>query len=205
MAIWSAAIPVQLEEVSLKSKPQSMLDVSSKGTVPVLIDGDNVIDESLDIMLWALERNDPDNWYSTLPQDAVAKGLNLINHNDHEFKTWLDRYKYADCHPEHSQEYYRSKCGDFLNKLEVILQQQPYLIRDEISFADIAIFPFIRQFSMVDKDWFNLSPYPGVRAWLGSLLDLPLFARVMAKRPFAVGVEDQKSINGGQSSLTSHR
>ena len=100
MAVYSAAIPIQLEEVSLKNKPQAMLELSSKGTVPVLVDGNDVIDESLDIMLWALKQNDPDNWYVSLAQKELSNSLKLISDNDGEFKTWLDRYKYADRHPE---------------------------------------------------------------------------------------------------------
>ncbi|MEQ8407549.1 MAG: glutathione S-transferase [Gammaproteobacteria bacterium] len=181
MAVWSAGIPVQLEEVALKDKPQAMLELSSKGTVPVLVDGDAVIDESLDVMRWALKQNDPDNWYADLTEAELSKSLALIAENDSDFKHWLDRYKYADRHPEHSEEYYRSQGEVFLEKLEAILQQRSYLIRDEMTFADIAIFPFIRQFSMVDKEWFEQSSYPAVNAWLAFLLDLPLFGRVMQK------------------------
>lgn len=185
MAVWSAGIPVRLEEVSLKNKPDSMLRISSKGTVPVLVDGKEVIDESLDIMRWALKQNDPDNWYADLTQEELTQGLALIRENDDEFKTWLDRYKYADRHPEHSQEYYRMQCGKFLGQLEAILQHRSYLIRNEMTFADIAIFPFVRQFSMVDKNWFEQGPYPGLHNWLNTFLELALFRQVMVKKPTA--------------------
>jgi glutathione S-transferase len=181
MAIYSAAIPIQIEEVSLKDKPQAMLQHSSKGTVPVLVDGDKVIDESLEIMQWALKQNDPNSWYVSLSQEELNNSQMLIRDNDGEFKIWLDRYKYADRHPEHSQEYYRSQCASYLERLESALKQQPYLIKHEMTFADIAIFPFVRQFSMVDQDWFTQGPYPNVNRWLTSLLELPLFIRVMAK------------------------
>lgn len=182
MAIYSAAIPIRIEEVSLKDKPRALLECSSKGTVPVLVDGDKVIDESLEIMQWALEQNDPDNWYVSLSQEELSNSHELIGDNDGEFKTWLDRYKYADRHPEHSQEYYRSQCGSYLERLEAVLQHQLCLIKHEITFADIAIFPFVRQFSMVDQDWFSQGPYPNLNRWLRSLLELPLFIRVMAKQ-----------------------
>lgn len=182
MAVWSAGIPVQLEEVSLKNKPVAMLKLSSKGTVPVLVDGDEVLDESLDIMLWALRQKDPDSWYADLSHEELNNSLELIRENDGEFKHWLDRYKYADRHPDFSQEYYRKKCESFLQRLEAILQPQSYLIRNEFTLADIAIFPFIRQFSMVDKHWFDQRPYPALRNWLESLLELPLFLQVMEKR-----------------------
>lgn len=183
MAIYSAAIPIRLEEVSLKNKPPAMLEYSSKGTVPVLVDGEKVIDESLEIMEWALKHNDPNNWYVSLSQKELSDSQKLIRENDGEFKIWLDRYKYADRHPEHSQEYYRNQCDNYLQRLESVLQRQPSLIRHEISFADIAIFPFVRQFSMVDQDWFAQNPYPNLNRWLTSLLKLPLFIRVMAKHP----------------------
>ncbi len=187
MAIYSAEIPIRLEEVSLKDKPRAMLEYSNKGTVPVLVDGDKVIDESLEIMQWALEHNDPDNWYVSLSQEELNNSHKLIRDNDGEFKTWLDRYKYADRHPGHSQEYYRSQCDSYLQRLETVLQQQPCLIKHEITFADIAIFPFVRQFSMVDQKWFAQGPYPNLNRWLTSLLDLPLFVRVMAKKPAGTG------------------
>ena len=185
MAIYSAAIPIRLEEVSLKDKPQALLEYSSKGTVPVLVDGDKVIDESLEIMQWGLKQKDPNNWLVSLSQEELNSSQELIRDNDGEFKTWLDRYKYADRHPEHSQEYYRIQCASYLERLESVLKQQPYLIRQETTFADIAIFPFVRQFSMVDQDWFAQGPYPNLNRWLKSLLELPLFVRVMAKQPGA--------------------
>lgn len=188
MAIWSAGIPVRLEEVSLRNKPEAMLKLSSKGTVPVLVDGDTVLDESLDVMFWALKRNDPYSWYVGLLEEEIESSLELIRENDGEFKHWLDRYKYADRHPECSQEYYRTKCGGFLNRLEAILQQQSYLIRNEITLADIAVFPFIRQFAMVDRDLFDQSPYQALTGWLASMLELPLFIEVMAKRPMPDGI-----------------
>jgi glutathione S-transferase len=182
MAITAATVPVRLEEVSLKDKPQAMLEYSTKGTVPVLVDGDKVIDESLEIMQWALAQNDPNDWYISLSQEELGNSEKLIRDNDGEFKGWLDRYKYADRHPEHSQEYYRGQCDRYLKSLEAILQQQPYLVRHQITFADIAIFPFIRQFSMVDQAWFAQGPYPNLNRWLTSLLELPLFIGVMEKR-----------------------
>jgi glutathione S-transferase len=182
MAIFSAGIDVELREVSLKNKPQAMLDVSSKGTVPVLCYGPEVIDESLDIMLWALAINDPDRWYSSYAEAQKATARQLIDECDNDFKRWLDKYKYADRHPEHEPEYYRHKCTNFLAKLDNTLQQQPYLITPAITLADIAIFPFVRQFAMVDRDWFDQCDLKSLRLWLDVLLKLPVFERVMAKQ-----------------------
>lgn len=158
-----------------------MLEVSSKGTVPVLVVDDQVIDESLDIMLWALNINDPDGWYADYSEAEKSHAMQLITQNDEEFKGWLDKYKYADRHPEFEQNYYREKCENYLWILETALQKGTYLMGDTVSLADMAIFPFIRQFSMVDQQWFDNCPFPNTRRWLTSLLGLPLFARVMAK------------------------
>jgi glutathione S-transferase len=182
MAIFYAGIPVELHEVSLKNKPRSMLEVSANGTVPVLCVGDRVIEESLDVMLWALERNDPDGWYATLTDSEKNTAMQLIEENDNDFKPWLDKYKYADRYPEHSADYYRQKAEVFLKRLEQRLLLQPCLFGAKPSLADMAIFPFIRQFSMVDKHWFEQCEYQQVRNWLNALLALPLFSKVMAKQ-----------------------
>ena len=183
MALFNSDINVEIHEVSLKNKPQTMLDLSKKGKVPVLVVDGKVIDESLDIMLWALKVKDPDGWYSQYTETDIKIAMQLITQNDEEFKAWLDKYKYADRHPEFNQEYYREKCGKYLLVLETTLQNKSYFLGENISLADIAIFPFVRQFAMVDKGWFDHCHYPGVRNWLASLLILPLFTRVMAKTP----------------------
>jgi glutathione S-transferase len=183
MALFNSDIKIAIHEVSLKNKPQAMMDLSSKGTVPVLLVDDIVIDESLDIMLWALNINDPDEWCSQYTESEIKHAIQLITQNDEEFKEWLDKYKYADRHPEFSQEYYRGNCEKYLQVLETALQDKTYLIREKITLADIAIFPFIRQFAMVDKNWFDHCHYPGVRHWLNNFLGSDLFMRVMAKTP----------------------
>jgi glutathione S-transferase len=182
MAIYAAGINVELHEVSLKNKPASLLQVSNKGTVPVLCTGEKVIDESLDIMRWALAINDPEGWLSNYSDNQKQQAEALIRENDQQFKPRLDKYKYADRHPDHSVEYYRQQCESFISSLEGRLQKRAYLLTDQISFVDVAIFPFIRQFSMVDKKWFDQSPYPALKTWLEAMLNLPLFAEVMAKR-----------------------
>lgn len=196
MAVFAADIAVTLHEVSLKDKPQAMLEASSKGTVPVLcltaddaVKGKSgaakepvrVIDESLDIMLWALNINDPFAWLSCYSSETYASAMALIKENDTDFKRWLDRYKYADRFPEHGADYYRAQCDTFLSKLEQRISANGYLVAPKATLADIAIFPFIRQFSMVDKVWFDRCDYSSLRAWLDELLNLPLFVRVMEK------------------------
>lgn len=182
MAIFKAGIQVQLHEVSLKNKPQSMLDISAKGTVPVLCVEDSVIDESLDIMLWSVKINDPDGWFSRYSELDQQNALRLIEENDHDFKLWLDKYKYADRFPEQTADYYRQQCDTFLSKLESSLHSRAFLLSSKITLADIAIFPFIRQFSMVDKKWFDQCEYQKLKIWLNSLLNLPLFIQIMDKK-----------------------
>jgi len=179
MALNYSGIAVNLREVTLRNKPQAMLTASPKGTVPVLILTDNtVIDESIDIMRWALALNDPEQWLS---QDHEANIL--IATNDFEFKVHLDHYKYADRHPEYSAEHYRAQGESFLQQLEQRLNQTTYLLDEKPLMADIAIVPFIRQFSLVDKPWFDQSPYPKLQQWLAYLLQWNLFTDVMQKYP----------------------
>jgi len=178
LAIAYSQQTVQLREVILKDKPQEMLQLSCKGTVPVLqINQNEILDESLDIMVWAVSQYDPDNWL----KPNIHNMLDLIDKNDFEFKSWLDKYKYADRFPEHSERYYREQCEDFLVDLEQRLQVNAYLFVPTISLADIAILPFIRQFALVDEQWFKESPYPHLQNWLYTLLNSPLFYSVMHK------------------------
>jgi len=184
LAIKQAQIRTELREVVLKNKPDSMLRVSPKGTVPVLVLPDNhVVDESLDIMHWALSVNDPDNWSLKGQASACAMADELIQQNDNSFKQALDRYKYSDRYPEHPSEYYRRQGEVFVDRLDKILLQSPYLASEHSSIADIAIFPFIRQFAYVDIHWFEQTPYTALKSWLSNLLDSNLFASVMQKYP----------------------
>lgn len=180
MALRYAGIAVEIREISLKDKPAHMLQVSPKGTVPVLVLPDGtVIDQSLDIMQWALQQHDADGWL----QADLAQTKLLIAENDGTFKQSLDRYKYAIRFPEHPAEYYRQQGEQFLAALEQRLQQRAFLIRDTVSLADIAIFPFIRQFAAVDQQWFDCSDYIRLRNWLEQLVESSLFESVMAKYP----------------------
>ena len=180
MALYKANIKCEHREVVLKEKPESMLLLSEKGTVPVLLTTDNkVIEQSNDVMHWALNQNDPDNW---LDEDA-AQSQYLIDFNDNEFKHFLDRYKYYVGYPEHSQEYYRENAESFLQVIEKKLAENNNvaLLGDRITFVDIAIFPFIRQFARVDLDWFQSCPYKSVIKWLGNLEESDLFKNCMKK------------------------
>ncbi len=179
MAIRYSDCRAELREVDLKHKPPALLAISAKATVPVLLCRDGrVIDESLDIMHWSLQQRDQDNWLQAQCQMEIDA---LIEHNDTVFKRHLDHYKYADRHPDATQLEYRQQGEAFLQQLEQRLQQQAYLISEQISLADIAIFPFIRQFAHVDVHWFDQAPYPRLRAWLYQWLDSQLFQSVMQK------------------------
>lgn len=179
MAIAYSQHTVELREVSLKAKPKSLLHYSQKGTVPVLIsEAGAVIDESLDIMYWALEVNDPDNWLKSIDKQAP-----LIRLNDDVFKAQLDKYKYADRYPEYSENFYREACYPFLDRLESHLSTQTFLFSDHCCFADIAIFPFIRQFAHVDLDWFKATKWTKLQHWLTQLKSSELFTSIMTKYP----------------------
>lgn len=185
---------VELREVVLKNKPPQMLDISSKGTVPVLQLADGtVIEQSREIMLWALEQKDPQNLLDkTVRTEADA----LIDQNDNEFKYWLDRYKYADRHLERTQEEYRQRGEVFLQQLEKQLKKHTYLLGDKVTVADIGIMPFVRQFAHVDREVFYGLPYPNLQCWLQDWLQHPLFLQVMTKfKPWEEG--DELVVFGG--------
>lgn len=182
LAIAGSELSVELREVVLKDKPAAMLEVSPKGTVPVLVTpAGRVVDESRDIMRWALRQSDPHNWLCSDEPDLLWQIEGLIQENDFVFKQHLDRYKYFERHPGHPQSYYREQCEVTLVKLERLLQQHAFLAGEHCSLADIAIFPFIRQFAHVDRHWFYAAPYPGLQRWLDHHLESALFAGIMKK------------------------
>lgn len=185
MALKKAGLKIELREVKLSDMPEEALSISAEATVPVLQLADGtVMDESWDIVKWALVQNDPDGWMGNDQTDNTGLLLDaeiLIESNDYSFKGDLDRYKYADRYPEHDQVYYRTACEDFIQDLEEMLKQNTYLVSEHLSLADIGVFPFIRQFSLVDADWFQQAPYPNVQRWLDGLITSPLFENVFQK------------------------
>lgn len=183
---------VQLREVVLKDKPASMLVLSPKGTVPVLellapnLSTPRVIEESIEILEWALAQYDPQGLLDVDITGAHA----LIKRNDHEFKHSLNRYKYAERYPEFSELEYRQQGEVFLQQLEDLLAKHSYLLGDKISMADIAIMPFVRQFAHVDREVFYSLPYPKLQQWLSDWLAHPLFKQAMIKhQPWQPGDE----------------
>ncbi|WP_010298855.1 glutathione S-transferase [Candidatus Odyssella thessalonicensis] len=171
LALYSALISHEHREIELKNKPTEMLQASPKGTVPVLILTDNtVLQESLDIMKWALKLN-----------NLGTEEHKLIQLNDCSFKQALDRYKYPGRYTEEDGADYRQQCTVFIEVLEARLN--PFLNGKEMGGLDMAIFPFIRQFSMVDPQWFDTLPFSAVKTWLKMISSSEIFAQVMAKHP----------------------
>ena len=178
MAIGVSNQRCELREVVLRDKPAAMLEVSPKETVPVLVLSDQtILDESLQIMYWALAQNDPEGWLSSNKNE----GHDLISVNDGPFKYHLDRYKYASRYEGVTPQENRTACEEFLLSLKSTIANQSFLFGAAPTFADIAIFPFIRQFRIADTDWFDNSPHQEVRAWLERCLSLPVFQLVMTK------------------------
>lgn len=174
MALLVSGQTVELREILLRAKPHAMLEASPKGTVPVLVQGDGaVIDQSLDIMRWALQRHDPEAW---LAGDDRA----LIETFDGRFKHHLDRYKYPSRHGE-DPLVHRAAGLALLATLDERLSTSACLCGPGRTLADIALFPFIRQFAATDQPWFDAQPLPHVQAWLARLTGSDLFERAMLR------------------------
>ena len=179
MAIAISGQQVEFREVILKDKPPSMIELSPKGTVPVLsLSSGKVIDESLDVIDWALKLNDPDNW---LRSNQSKRSSKLIHINDNEFKHHLDRYKYSKRYDNEDPIAHREKCLIFINELEEQLNCSQFLYDDKISALDISILPFIRQFRITDMEWFDSLAKPNTQNWLMKFLESKLFKSIMIK------------------------
>ena len=179
MAIHISGQKCELREVLLRDKPPSMLEYSAKGTVPVLIlQDDKVIDESLDVIDWALNLNDPDNWQRSKDTEKTKE---LIKINDGEFKYHLDRYKYSKRYDNEDPEFHRKRCLKFIESINNELNNSEYIFDDNISYADIVLLPFIRQYRIADIEWFDSLPYNNLKKWLSSFLDSYLLNSIMKK------------------------
>ena len=183
MSLELCKIDVCLREVNLSDKPIEMLHISPKGTVPILVLPDEtVIDESLAIMIWSLKRFSHINkkTHRWLDKTIYEPSMQLIHRNDNSFKALLDNYKY--CTEPDEAANHREKAEWFLILLNDLLEKRSCLLGDELTLADIAIFPFIRQFALVDYDWFLNSRYKALVRWLQYLLTLDCFNKVMLKQ-----------------------
>ena len=180
MAMLSAPFEFDIYEISLRDKPKEMLKISPKGTVPVLIDGNNIIDESLDIMIWAYNISDKSNHYISLSKSEKKNAKELINLNDNDFKLHLDKYKYSN-QKEFWQDKFYKNCLFFINRIESNLCANKFLISNKISIADIAIFPFIRQFANVNLDRFINGEFKKTISWFEKMKEQDLFYKAMEK------------------------
>jgi len=181
MGLVAAGIDVELREVVLRDKPAEMIAVSPKATVPVLVlPNGHVLEESLDVIAWALEQNDAEGLLDTKPEEQRA----LVAAMDADFKPHLDRYKYLNRYPDEPAGDHRSIGFAWIEThLAPRLAQTANLFGTDVSFADIAIFPFIRQYAHVDRDWFFAAAPPPVCAWLKTHLASDRFTRIMKKYP----------------------
>ena len=185
MGLKVSGLDYEHREIILRDKPQEMLDASPKGTVPVFIKDDGkVIEESLDLLNWALSQNDPLGWMDCNIEDAQI----LITANDTDFKHHLDRYKYASRYSDDAKRgdidmSHRKEAEKHIQNLEDRLAKNSYLLGDKQTIADIAIFPFMRQFSNVEPDWWAVAPYPKARDWLTRHTESELFKSIMTKYP----------------------
>lgn len=178
LAIASAGIEVELREIVLRDKAPEFLEVSPSETVPCLVTKQGVIDESRDIMLWALGVNDPEGW-----MDMPEEGHALIDMIEGPFKTALDRYKYSTRYQDADKRTERETASAFLRQLDEMLDGRNYLFGDKPTLADMAILPFVRQFAMTDKSWFDAEPWKNLARWLEAFLASDRLARIMAKYP----------------------
>jgi glutathione S-transferase len=188
LAILLSQQSVQIRAITMKDKPSEMLLASPKGTVPVLVISnqnidDQVVDESLDVMLWALNRNDPENLLHKHDEKALPKMLKIIEENDTEFKPNLEKYKRAKRFHGDDEASCRLECEPFVQALEQRLSQHKFLMGAKPSLLDYALLPFIRQFSRVNKAEFAHERYANLRHWLSYHLQSRLFSRAMFKYP----------------------
>lgn len=195
LALAISGVKVEHREITLKNKAAEMLAASPKGTVPVLVlPGGDVIDESLDVMLWALRRNDPEAWLAPV-QGPIDEMLVLVTGNDGAFKRSLDRYKYPNRYAEESAGdaeafglHHRNLGAAWLLKLEGMLAGG-WLFGARASLADMALLPFVRQFAHTDPDWFAAQNWPQLKTWLAAFEASALYAGVMEKHaPWQAGV-----------------
>ena len=176
LAIYVSNIKVQLREILLRNKAPEFLLASAKGTVPVLVTQKEVIEESLDIMVWSLKQEDPEHWLN-MPNE----GYNWISRNDGPFKKALDRTKYSTRFPDLDAKLERAKALEFLTDLNLQIGSSKWMFGKNCSLADMALLPFIRQFSNIDSHWFYSQNLPNVQKWLNYFLETNHFLQIMKK------------------------
>jgi len=182
IAIFRSKQAVLIRAIKLNNKPPEMLALSTKGTVPMLVlSNGTVIEESLDIMLQVLKDSDPDHLLTAQGQIPLTEIITIIEEFEQHFFVAVEAYKCAKRYQETNIVECRQACEVYLQKLEDRLSKHAFLTSDREGLLDIALMPFVRQFSKVERQWYQQSPYPKLRAWLNSYLQSPMFTKVMAK------------------------
>ena len=174
-ALLSSDVDVELREVVLKDKPSEFLKVSNSGTVPCLQSSDNIMDESIDIMIWALKKNDPDGWL-----DMPDEGYGLIDEVEKKFKPHLDKTKYASRYSKIDTTISRRLAIDYLINFDKKIEGQ-FLFGNQPKLADVAIFPFVRQFANIDINWFNEFQWKKLKDWLDFFVGSKMFIKSQKK------------------------
>ena len=179
MALLFCGIDFDIFEISLKDKPKKMIEISPKGTVPVFVYKDLVLDESIDIMNWATEQQNNSS-LKINPHDLVII-KSMIKINDGEFKNKLDLYKYTSNKEVSLKIKYRKECEIYIKNIDERLEKQDYLLSNKVGYLDMAIFPFIRQFIHVDLKWFEEASYINLKKWVERISISELFTQIMKK------------------------
>ncbi|GAL14580.1 glutathione S-transferase N terminus [Vibrio astriarenae] len=202
MALVKAKQVVEIRSIKLSNKPTKMVEVSPKGSVPVLVlptpEPLLVIDESLDIMLWALNKSDPDNLLRQTHRNELDEMLDFIKYFENRFIPALEAYAAVKRYHEENRVELRKVCEDELAQLEGQLNKHKFLFSDEESLVDIALMPFVRKLARVDKPWFRNGPFPRVRDWLNGYLNSQLFSEVMTH--YDIWHEHQNAVYLGERS-----
>ncbi len=186
LALQVSGLSYEHREVALKAKPAEMLAASPKGTVPVLcLPKGEVLEQSLDIMLWALQRNDPEAWLPSSPENwaLTHEGIAL---NDGEFKVHLDRYKYPQRFGLGDGLSHRTQAANVLMQWQMRLQAQAFLSGPQWGLLDACVVPFVRQFARTDRLWFDAQPWHELSQWLTAFENSEAFVAVMHKHPLWV-------------------
>ncbi|MCK6264425.1 glutathione S-transferase [Vibrio sp. ZSDE26] len=203
IALFKSQQRVLIRAVKLNNKPEEMLLASPKGSVPVLVVQDTidsekrmVIEESLEVMLWALSESDPDDLLDSENPQSLATMIHLIAEFEQEFIPAFNAYSCAKRYHEDNVVECRENCETHIQELERRLNQHQYLFSDKESLLDIALMPFIRKFARIERQWYLQSPYPKLRQWLDSYLQSAMFSKVMEKHE--LWLEGRKDIYFGQ-------
>ena len=178
LALKLANIQCELREVRLNNKPKHMLEVSPKGTVPILILEDKVIDESIDIINWVLDQNNI--FEGNISSEQIITTEAIIDTFDNKFKYHLDRYKYSNRYENADKKFHQKKCFDILIDVEKLISNENWFFGNELNKLDISILPFLRQFRIANPDWFDsLKEIPKIQKLLYNFLESNYLKQIM--------------------------